>query len=35
MIHSVALGADHGGYALKEAVKEHLLARGIEVTRCV
>lgn len=32
MIHSVALGADHGGYALKEAVKEHLLARGVEVT---
>ena len=24
-----ALGADHGGYALKEAVKEHLTQRGI------
>jgi ribose 5-phosphate isomerase B len=26
----IALGADHGGYALKEAVKAHLLRRGIE-----
>lgn len=25
----IAIGSDHGGYQLKEAVKEHLLARGI------
>lgn len=25
----VALGADHGGYALKEALKEHLSAKGV------
>lgn len=25
----IALGADHGGYALKEAVKKHLEERGI------
>ncbi|MEG2166151.1 MAG: ribose 5-phosphate isomerase B [Ruthenibacterium sp.] len=34
MITTVALGADHGGYELKNAVKEHLLARGISVTDC-
>ncbi len=27
----VALGADHGGWALKEAVKQHLLEQGIPV----
>ena len=27
----IALGSDHGGYRLKEAVKEHLLSRGYEV----
>jgi len=27
----IALGSDHGGYMLKEAVKEHLLSRGYEV----
>ncbi len=27
----IALGSDHGGYSLKEAVKEHLLSRGYEV----
>ena len=32
MIHSVALGADHGGYELKEAVKKHLEQRGVAVT---
>lgn len=26
----IALGADHGGYALKEAVKEHLRQRGLD-----
>ena len=25
----IALGADHGGYALKEAIKQHLEERGI------
>ena len=28
---SVALATDHAGYRLKEAIKEHLLAQGIEV----
>jgi ribose 5-phosphate isomerase B len=27
----IALGADHGGYALKETIKHHLLSHGIEV----
>ena len=27
----VALGADHGGYELKEAIREYLIAKGIEV----
>jgi ribose 5-phosphate isomerase B len=27
----IALGADHAGYPLKEEVKRHLAARGIEV----
>ena len=26
----LALGSDHGGYELKEAIKAHLLTRGIE-----
>jgi ribose 5-phosphate isomerase B len=26
----IALGSDHGGYVLKEAVKKHLTERGIE-----
>ena len=34
MIHSVSLGADHGGYDLKEAVKEHLKERGVKVLDC-
>ncbi len=29
---SVVLGADHAGYAVKEAVKAHLLKRGLRVT---
>ena len=27
----VVLGADHGGFALKEAIKRHLLSRGVDV----
>lgn len=27
----IALGADHGGYALKEKVKTHLQEKGVEV----
>ncbi|MEG1153033.1 MAG: ribose 5-phosphate isomerase B [Ruthenibacterium sp.] len=34
MIKTVALGADHGGYELKNAVKEHLQSRGIDVVDC-
>lgn len=30
----IALGADHGGYELKEAIKEHLEHRGIEYIDC-
>ena len=29
MEQAIALGADHGGYALKEAVKAHLDERGV------
>ena len=29
---SIALGADHAGFALKEALKAHLLERGMKVT---
>jgi RpiB/LacA/LacB family sugar-phosphate isomerase len=29
---TVALGADHGGFDLKEAIKQHLEAKGISVT---
>lgn len=29
MQNPIALGADHGGYLLKEAIKEHLTQRGI------
>ncbi|MFM2295720.1 MAG: Serine hydroxymethyltransferase [Verrucomicrobiota bacterium] len=28
----VALGADHGGFELKEAIKKHLKARGVSLT---
>jgi RpiB/LacA/LacB family sugar-phosphate isomerase len=28
----VALGADHGGFELKEAIKKHLKSRGVSVT---
>ena len=27
----IAVGSDHGGFALKESVKKHLEAKGIEV----
>lgn len=27
----IAIASDHGGYALKEQVKQHLLERGLEV----
>ena len=30
----VYLGADHGGFLLKEAIKAHLEEQGIEVTDC-
>ena len=29
----IALGADHGGYQLKETIKKHLEERGIPFTR--
>lgn len=31
---NISIGADHGGFALKEAVKEHLLQRGFDVEDC-
>ena len=31
-LKTLALGADHGGFELKEAVKKHLASRGIAVT---
>jgi ribose 5-phosphate isomerase B len=27
----IAIGSDHGGYSLKESIKEHLQKKGIEV----
>ena len=27
----IGLGADHGGFALKEVIKKHLLEKGYEV----
>ena len=30
----LSIGSDHGGYAYKEAVKEHLILLGHEVTDC-
>ena len=34
MITSVSLGADHGGFALKEEVKQYLQAKDVAVTDC-
>ena len=31
---TIALGADHGGFALKEALKPHIQSLGYEVTDC-
>ncbi len=31
MKKKIALGSDHGGYKLKQYIKEHLAARGFEV----
>ncbi len=30
----IALGADHGGYSVKEIAKKHLLEQGFEVEDC-
>lgn len=30
----IYLGADHGGFELKEAIKQHLLGQGYEVEDC-
>ncbi len=31
---TIAIGADHGGYELKEALKQHLAKRGVTVSDC-
>ncbi len=33
-VRRVVLGADHAGFALKEAVKAHLIKQGIDVVDC-
>lgn len=33
-VRVVALGADHGGYAMKEVLKEHLQANGYTILDC-
>ncbi len=33
-VRVVALGADHGGYAMKEVLKEHLQANGYTIADC-
>lgn len=33
-VRVVALGADHGGYAMKEVLKEHLQANGYTIVDC-
>lgn len=33
-VRIVALGADHGGYAMKEVLKEHLQANGYTIVDC-
>jgi len=30
----VVLGTDHAGYVLKEAIKKHLLTKGVDVVDC-
>ena len=30
----IALGADHGGFELKEIIKKHLEAKGYQVVDC-
>ncbi|MCP4632240.1 MAG: deoxyribose-phosphate aldolase, partial [candidate division Zixibacteria bacterium] len=30
----IAIGADHGGYQLKEQIKEHIIKKGLEVDDC-
>ena len=30
----IAIGSDHGGFDLKEAVKKHLIERGFDVKDC-
>ena len=34
LVQRVVLGTDHAGYVLKEAVKAHLIKRGIDVIDC-
>lgn len=31
---TIIIGADHGGFELKETIREHLLKKGIEVNDC-
>ena len=33
-IRRIAVGADHGGYDLKESIKAHLEKRGLQVDDC-
>lgn len=33
-IHKIAMGADHGGFAMKEDLKKHLQHQGYEVLDC-
>ena len=31
---TIALGSDHGGFATKEAIKRHLVSKGVAFTDC-